>query len=120
MNLSLQHLRLQPKLLQYLLKILFPHQRLLKLFYFLAPFFTSKIALNCGTPIPATNLVVQIEPGPIPTFIISTPSFIKNLAASAVAIFPAQSVVWFVFFFFNFFYYFRYFFSMSVCGIYNN
>jgi len=42
---------------------------------------------------------VQIEPGPIPTFIISTPSFIKNLAASAVAIFPAQSVVCFDFFF---------------------
>jgi len=60
---------------------------------FLTPFLTSKIALNCGTPMPATNLVVQIEPGPIPTFIISTPRFVKNFAASAVAIFPAQSVI---------------------------
>ena len=42
---------------------------------------------------PATNLVVQIEPGPIPTFIISTPSPTKNFAASAVAIFPAQIAV---------------------------
>ena len=42
---------------------------------------------------PATNLVVQIEPGPMPTFIISTPRFVKNFAASAVAIFPAQSVI---------------------------
>ena len=57
------------------------------------PFFTSKIALNCGTPIPATNLVVHIDPGPIPTFIISTPCLIRNLAASAVAILPAHKAV---------------------------
>ena len=38
---------------------------------------------------PATNLVVQIEPGPIPTLIISTPNFAKKFAAFAVAIFPA-------------------------------
>ena len=54
------------------------------------PFFTSSNALNCGTPIPATSLVVQIDPGPIPTFTISTPSLHKNFAASAVAIFPAH------------------------------
>ena len=30
-------------------------------------------AVICGTPIPATILVVQIEPGPIPTFNISAP-----------------------------------------------
>ena len=48
------------------------------------------MALNCGTPIPAINLVVHIDPGPIPTLIISTPNLIKNFAASAVAIFPAQ------------------------------
>ena len=76
-----------------------PPSEIIETFLFFVPFFTSKIALNCGTPIPATSLVVQIEPGPIPTFIISTPSFIKNLAASAVAIFPAQSVVCFDFFF---------------------
>ena len=27
---------------------------------------------------PATSLVVQIDPGPIPTLIISTPNFIKK------------------------------------------
>tara|TARA_B110001452_G_scaffold202846_1_gene172870 strand:+ start:500 stop:790 length:291 start_codon:yes stop_codon:yes gene_type:complete len=36
---------------------------------------------------------VQIEPGPIPTFITSTPNLIKNLAASAVAILPAHKVI---------------------------
>ena len=46
---------------------------------------------------PATNLVVQIDPGPIPTFTMSTPNFIKNFAASAVAIFPAHNVVCFFF-----------------------
>ena len=35
---------------------------------------------------------MQIEPGPMPTFIISTPRFIKNFAASAVAILPAINV----------------------------
>ena len=49
---------------------------------------------------PATNLVVHIEPGPIPTLIISTPKFIKNLAASGVAIFPAQRAVFLVLIFF--------------------
>ena len=57
------------------------------------PFFTSKIALSCGTPIPATKRVVQIEPGPIPTFTMSTPCLIKNLAASLVATLPAHSAV---------------------------
>ena len=60
------------------------------------PFLTFKIALNCGTPIPATSLVVQIDPGPIPTLIISTPNLTKNFAASAVAIFPAQIAVFLV------------------------
>ena len=50
-------------------------------FLSLTPFLTFNIALNWGTPIPATNLVVQIEPGPIPTLIISTPNFFKNFAA---------------------------------------
>ena len=43
----------------------------------------------CGTPIPATTLVVQIEPGPIPTFTASAPASIRAFAASAVAILPA-------------------------------
>ena len=67
------------------------------------PFLTFNIALNCGTPIPATSLVVQIDPGPIPTLIISTPNLIKYFAASAVAMFPAHKVVFFGFIFFIFF-----------------
>ena len=46
------------------------------------------MACNCGTPTPATTLVVQIDPGPIPTLRESAPAFIKSFAASAVAIFP--------------------------------
>ena len=43
-----------------------------------------------GTPIPATILVVQIEPGPIPTLIISAPELYNFFAASPVAIFPTH------------------------------
>ena len=67
------------------------------MFFLPKPRLASKIALNCGTPIPATSLVVQIEPGPIPTLITSTPNLDKNLAASAVAIFPAHRVFFFDF-----------------------
>ncbi len=49
---------------------------------------------------PATNLVVQMDPGPIPTLIISTPNLIKNFAASGVAILPAHNAI---LLFFNFF-----------------
>jgi hypothetical protein len=45
----------------------------------------------CGTPTPATTRVVQIEPGPTPTFTPSTPASISASAASAVATFPATS-----------------------------
>ena len=67
-----------------------PPSAIMLTFLLLTPFLTLRIALSCGTPIPATNLVVQIEPGPIPTFIISTPNLIRNFAASSVATFPAQ------------------------------
>ena len=43
----------------------------------------------CGTPTPATTRVVQIEPGPIPTFTPSAPASISASAASAVAMLPA-------------------------------
>ena len=43
----------------------------------------------CGTPIPATTRVVQMEPGPIPTLTASAPASIRALAASPVATFPA-------------------------------
>ncbi len=46
-------------------------------------------AVICGTPIPATIRVVQIEPGPIPTFTASTPALISASAASPVATLPA-------------------------------
>ena len=57
--------------------------------YFLPSSAQSITAVNCGTPTPATILVVQIEPGPIPTFTQSAPASIKSLVASAVATLPA-------------------------------
>ena len=49
----------------------------------------SMIAVSCGTPTPATTRVVQIEPGPMPTFTASAPAPISALVASAVATLPA-------------------------------
>ena len=43
----------------------------------------------CGTPTPVTTLVVQIEPGPIPTFTQSTPASMRSLVAWPVATLPA-------------------------------
>ena len=77
-----------------------PPSEIILTFLFFTPFLTFIIALSCGTPIPATKLVVHIEPGPIPTFIISTPSLLKNLQLQEVAIFPAQIAV--LLFFFRF------------------
>ena len=37
------------------------------------------IAVSCGTPTPATTRVVQIEPGPMPTFTASAPAPISAL-----------------------------------------
>ena len=45
----------------------------------------------CGTPTPATTRVVQIEPGPMPTFTASAPAATKARAASGVAILPAMT-----------------------------
>ena len=44
------------------------------------------------------TLVVQIEPGPIPTFIPSAPADTKVFAASEVAIFPTITSIFFDFF----------------------
>ena len=52
------------------------------------PFEHSIIADNCGTPTPAIILVVQILPGPIPTFIASAPADTRSFTALAVATFP--------------------------------
>ena len=46
-------------------------------------------AESCGTPIPATIRVVQLDPAPIPTFTQSAPALIKSSVASAVATLPA-------------------------------
>ena len=43
----------------------------------------------CGTPTPVTIRVVQIEPGPIPTFTALAPASARAMAPSAVAILPA-------------------------------
>ena len=52
-----------------------------------------EIAVSWGTPIPAMIRVVQIEPGPMPTFTASTPARIRSLAPSVVATFPAMTSI---------------------------
>lgn len=49
---------------------------------------TSYTADNCGTPTPATTRVVQMDPGPIPTFMPSAPASTNIFAASPVATLP--------------------------------
>ncbi len=51
----------------------------------------SIIAESCGTPIPAIIRVVQIDPGPTPTFTASAPASMRAWAPSRVAIFPAAT-----------------------------
>ena len=59
--------------------------------YSAAAFEQFMTAVICGTPIPVTTLVVQIDPGPIPTLTQSAPAFIRSTVASAVATFPATT-----------------------------
>src|SRR5690554_1920793 len=49
---------------------------------------TSMMAVSWGTPTPATTRVVQMEPGPMPTFTASAPASAKYLPPSAVATLP--------------------------------
>src|SRR5580698_7350310 len=49
---------------------------------------TRAIALICGTPTPAMTRVVQIDPGPMPTFTASAPCLTRSKAASAVTMLP--------------------------------
>jgi hypothetical protein len=49
---------------------------------------TLATALICGTPMPATMRVVQIEPGPMPTLTASAPASASALAAAPVAMLP--------------------------------
>ena len=51
----------------------------------------SSIALICGTPMPATTRVVQMEPGPMPTLTQSAPALMSASVASGVATLPATS-----------------------------
>ncbi len=54
----------------------------------------SKIAVTCGTPTPATTRVVQIDPGPTPTFTASTPASTSACAPARVATFPPMICTW--------------------------
>ena len=56
-----------------------------------APATASSTAVSCGMPTPATTRVVQMEPGPTPTFTPSTPRSTSARAPSRVAMFPAMS-----------------------------
>ena len=47
--------------------------------------------MNWGTPTPVTTRVVQMDPGPTPTFTAFAPRSRTALAPSAVATFPAMS-----------------------------
>src|SRR3954465_13060832 len=48
-------------------------------------------AVICGTPTPATTRVVQIEPGPMPTFTASAPASHSAEAASPVQMLPPMT-----------------------------
>ncbi len=50
----------------------------------------SMMAVNWGTPTPATIRVVQMEPGPMPTLTADAPAAMSASVASAVATFPAM------------------------------
>ena len=49
------------------------------------------MAVICGTPTPVTTRVVQMLPGPMPTFTASTPRRTSSRAPSSVATLPATS-----------------------------
>jgi hypothetical protein len=56
-----------------------------------APSTASITAVSCGTPTPVTTRVVQMEPGPTPTFTASTPRSTNAAAPARVATLPATS-----------------------------
>lgn len=65
-----------------------PPSAIIGISYFLASWAQSLIAVICGTPTPATILVVQILPGPIPTFMASAPAFARSAILFGFATFP--------------------------------
>ena len=56
-----------------------------------APATASTMAVSCGTPTPVTTRVVQIDPGPMPTFTASTPRSTSARAPAVVAMLPPTS-----------------------------
>src|SRR6476661_1072546 len=48
----------------------------------------SQMAVTCGTPMPVTTRVVQIDPGPTPTLTASTPASTSACAPALVATLP--------------------------------
>lgn len=74
-------------------EFLFPPSEINGILYSLQIGATSNNALNYGTPAPATILVIQIAPLPIPHLIPSAPAFIKLRAPSPEAILPATTSV---------------------------
>jgi hypothetical protein len=64
-----------------------PPSAMTGIFFLFATAATSITAESCGTPTPEMMRVVQIEPGPTPTFMASAKVH-AAFAASAVAIFP--------------------------------
>lgn len=72
---------------------LFPPSEIKGILYYLQIGATSNRALNYGTPAPATTLVMQIDPLPIPHLIPSAPALIRLRAPSPVAILPATTSV---------------------------
>ena len=49
------------------------------------------MAMICGTPTPATMRVVQMLPGPMPTFTASAPASTSASAAAPVAMLPPMT-----------------------------
>ena len=70
---------------------LMPPSAMMRLPIFSASSAQSLIAVTCGTPMPATTRVVQMEPGPMPTFTQSAPASNSARVAAAVATLPATS-----------------------------
>ena len=66
-----------------------PPSLMMPTFFPLSAAAASSTAVICGTPVPATIRVVQIEPGPMPTLIASAPASAKAFAPAAVATLPA-------------------------------
>ena len=59
--------------------------------YFFATEYASMTAVICGTPMPATIRVVQMEPGPIPTLTQSAPALMRSSVPFAVATLPTMT-----------------------------